>query len=210
MSSSSEDMNLNGDLSVNNLTVRGECIGCGGGGGGGSPIVHLFGNVAIAGIPGGFLGGLYVPNTGPLVFPVGYRVVMEAHCSVTGGAPGFPSVHPQIPGPFPLGAPSSGGGIGTLTIRRDPGPTAFLWVGKLSPVFVPFVNVDIQPTGYTANMATVARGFFISDGAAHSYEVEIGVPSWFGVSWLAETDAVDIGSGSPIPGLGLSITAYPP
>lgn len=41
MSSSSEDMNLNGDLSVNNLTVRGTCTGCGGGGGGSPPFALI-------------------------------------------------------------------------------------------------------------------------------------------------------------------------
>jgi hypothetical protein len=209
MSSSSEDMNLQGDLSVNNLTVRGTCTGCGGGSAT-VPIAHFFTNVAVTGAVGAPLVGLVVPTTAPIVIPVGWRVAVQAFAGVQGGAPGFPSVHPQIPGPFPLGAPSSGGGIGTVTIRRDPGPSAIIWHGIGSPVFVPFVNVAIQPTGYAASMSLASRGFFVSDGLAHVYEVEIGIPSWFGVSWATETDAFDIGLGSPIPGLGLSIYAYPP
>lgn len=37
--SNQDDLNLNGDISCNNLTVRGKCIGCGGGGGGNQLLV---------------------------------------------------------------------------------------------------------------------------------------------------------------------------
>lgn len=210
MSSSSEDMNLNGDLSVNNLTVRGTCTGCGGGGGGPVPLAHFFTNVAVTGVLNAPLVGLVVPTTAPIVIPVGWRCIVQAFASVEGAAPGFPSAHPQIPGPFPLGAPASGGGIGVLTIRQDPGPNQIIWSGKATPVFAPFVNSATQPTGYIATMPLVSRGFFVSDGLPHTYEVEIGIPPWFTVAWFTETDAFDIGLGTPIPGLGLSIFAYPP
>src|SRR5512134_2159506 len=36
--SNADDLNLNGDITCNNLTVRGTCTGCGGGGGGGARI----------------------------------------------------------------------------------------------------------------------------------------------------------------------------
>lgn len=161
--SNADDLNLNGDITCNNLTVRGTCTGCGGGGGGGARIY-------------GYQSGTINPITQAITALVQTDANLVAAAGERINLSAFTTVFQQAP--FPIAVQF------TVLLAMDV---------SLTPPFGTVLAVSrgaIQPPpvgslGFEYTMAPMAT--LIADGLPHTFSLLLSVDISTGTYGIAVT-----------------------